>query len=119
MLYFLMKCIMIPIVVLIASDLLTNVNYPNMYQPIIIGVTLAVVGFLLEMSVLRQQTFWITNTLDFILSVFMIYVFSYFFAGANVTLGGAAILAVLLTAIEFFIHIWLIRSGKTREVTKI
>ena len=115
MLNLIMKLIVCPIILIISANLLTNVNFPNVYQPIIIGLTLAVVGFLMEIAILQKGTFWISNTVDFVISALIIYFLSYFFAGADVTMGGALITAALLTVVEFFVHLWLIKSGRARK----
>lgn len=115
MLNLIMKLIVSPIVVMIAASFLTNVHFEHVYQPIILGFTLAVVGYLMELAILNKGTFWISNTVDFIISAAAIYFISYFFAGAYVTVGGALITAALLTVIEFFVHLWLIRSGRARK----
>ncbi|MCR2822611.1 YndM family protein [Lederbergia panacisoli] len=115
MLNLIMKLIVCPIIVIIAANFLTNVNFPYVYQPIVIGITLAVVGHLMEIAILQKGTFWISNAVDFVTSALIIYFLSYFFAGADVTMGGAIITAALLTVVEFFVHLWLIRSGRARK----
>ncbi|MBS4197228.1 DUF2512 family protein [Lederbergia citri] len=115
MLNLIMKLIVCPIVVIIAANFLTNVHFERVYQPIILGFTLAVVGHLMELAILNKGTFWISNTVDFIVSAAAIYFISYFFVGAYVTFGGALITAALLTVVEFFVHLWLIRSGRARK----
>lgn len=111
--YFMMKFVMIPVVVLVTSYFLANVHFNYIHQPIIIGVILAIIGYLIEVTILKQGTFWISNTLDFIISTIIIYVIAQFFTGTIVTFGGAILLAAFLTGIEFFVHLWLIKSGRT------
>ncbi|HEY4554703.1 MAG TPA: DUF2512 family protein [Bacillaceae bacterium] len=115
MLNFIMKVILIPIILIIASSFLPNLYYPHLFQPIIIGVTLAVAGHLLEWAVLREGTFWIATIGDFITSAVIIYFLSYFFFDADVTATSAVLTAALLTVIEFFVHSWLIRTGRARK----
>ncbi|MBS4224365.1 DUF2512 family protein [Lederbergia citrea] len=110
-----MKIIVTPIVLIIAANFLTNVNYPHVYQPIVIGITLSLAGYLMEVAILKKGTFWISTATDFVISAFFIYILSYFFPGAYVTVGGAILTAALLTVIEFFVHLWLIKSGRARK----
>jgi hypothetical protein len=116
---FIQKIIITPIVLLIAASLLTNVHYVYTYQPIVIGVTLAVAGHLLEWALLSRNTFWLNTIADFVLSTLMIFILSYFFAGAEVTFMGAVVTALFLTVIEFFVHMWLIRSGRAVKEAKL
>jgi len=115
MLNLIMKLIICPIIVLIAANFLTNVNFSYVYQPIVIGFTLAIIGYMMEIAILNKGTFWISNTVDFVISALTIYFVSYFFVGADVTIGGALLTAALLTVVEFFVHLWLIRSGRARK----
>ncbi|MBS4202287.1 DUF2512 family protein [Bacillus sp. FJAT-49732] len=115
MLNFILKLIVCPIIVIIAANFLTSVYFPNVYQPIILGFTLAVIGYLMEIAILNKGTFWISNTVDFVISAIAIYFVSYFFVGAEVTVFGALLTAAFLTVVEFFVHLWLIRSGRARK----
>lgn len=119
MLNLIMKIIICPIVLLIAAAMLTNVNYLYTHQPIVIGVTLAVAGHLLEWALLSRATFWISIIADFVSSTLIIYVLSYFFVDAAVTFFGAMVVALFLTVIEFFVHMWLIRSGRAVKEEKL
>ncbi|MFD1706905.1 DUF2512 family protein [Siminovitchia sediminis] len=118
MLNLLMKLIICPIIVAFAGSMLTNVNFSNAWQPIIIGFTLAVAGHLLEWALLSESTYLLSAAADFVFSFFIVYALSYFFFTAEVTLMGAAITALLLTLVELFVHTWLIRSGRARKEAK-
>lgn len=115
MLNFIMKLIICPIVLLIADRFLTIVDFAFVYQAIVIGVTLAVAGHLLELAILQKNTFWVSNLMDFVSSAVIIYFLAYFFAGTYVTVMGAVLTAAMLTVVEFFVHLWLIRSGRARK----
>ena len=115
MLNFIMKLIICPIIIALSGSLLTNVNFSGAYQPIVIGVTLAVAGHLLEWALLSESTFWLSTIMDFVGSTLIIYILSYFFFTAQVTFVGAVVTALFLTLVEFFVHIWLIRSGRARK----
>lgn len=119
MLNLIQKIIITPIVLLIAANMLTNVNYLYAYQPVVIGVTLAVAGHLLEWALLSRNTFWLSTIADFVSSTLIIFILSYFFAGAEVTFLGATVVALFLTVIEFFVHMWLIRSGRAVKEAKL
>lgn len=110
-----MKLIMLPIVVVIASNLLTTVNFPYVRQPIILGVTLAVTGHLLEWAILSERTFWLTLIVDFVTATITVYILGYFFTGAQVTFMGAILTAALISVLEYFVHMWLIRTRRARK----
>jgi hypothetical protein len=114
---FLMKIIICPLSVILASFLFTNVRYAALYQPIFVGVVLAVIGTLMEYLFLREGTLWINTVLDFIVSTFFVYFITIFFYGARITIVGAILTGLILAIVEHFIHLYLIKSQKTKKVT--
>ncbi|MBO0995543.1 hypothetical protein [Bacillus sp. SD088] len=115
MLNVLLKIIVIPIILILASKVLPGIYFPYLYQPIVTGVTMAVVGALLEFALLKRGTFWLSLAADFVVSAIMLYTFAYFFQGAFTTLFGVILTSALITAVEFFVHLWLIGSGRARK----
>jgi hypothetical protein len=111
----LMKLVICPLTVIVSAYLLPNVNYANLFQPIILGVILAVAGVMMEYLFLKKGTLWFSNVMDFAASVLIVYFVSQLFAGAVVTFFGAIVVGLLLAIIEHFTHSYLIRSGKTRK----
>jgi len=119
MLNLIMKLIILPIAVTFAGYMLINVNFSAAYQPIVIGLTLAVAGHLLEWALLSKNTFWLSLIVDFVTAAVIIYFSGYFFFNADVTFLGAVVTALFLTAIELFVHLWLVRSGRARKELKL
>lgn len=111
----LMKIIMCPVAVIIASFLFPNVDYLNIWQPIIVGLILAVAGVLMEYMILKRGTLWISTFADAVVSLVIVYFVSNWFPGAEVTFFGALLTAVLLGIIEYFTHLWLIQSGRAKK----
>lgn len=112
---FLLKILMCPIGVIVASWIFPNVQFESYVQPIIIGLILAVVGIIMEYMLLRKGTLWISTLLDFAATLIIVYAISNLFVGAEVTLLGAILTSVVITFLEYFNHLWLIRSGKTQK----
>lgn len=110
------KIIMCPLAVILSSYLFPDVNYSAIYQPIIVGLILAVIGTIMEYMFLREGTLWISTGMDFVASFFVVYLVSLLFIGATVTITGALATSLIIAAIEFFTHQYLINSGKTRKV---
>ncbi|WP_235499303.1 DUF2512 family protein [Aneurinibacillus migulanus] len=110
------KIIMCPLAVILSSYLFPDVNYSATYQPIIVGLILAVVGTIMEYIFLREGTLWISTGLDFVASFFVVYFVSLLFTGTTVTITGALATSLIVAATEFFTHQYLINSGKTRKV---
>ncbi|MFD1735559.1 hypothetical protein ACFSCX_03190 [Bacillus salitolerans] len=108
-----MKIIICPLVVALSAYILPNVNYTAWIQPIIIGLSLAVVGTLMEYIFLKRGTLWTSTFLDFIAATLIVYGVSYMMEGTAVTFFGALIVAVFLAVIEHFTHLYLIRTNKT------
>ncbi|GIN56999.1 hypothetical protein J8TS2_13180 [Lederbergia ruris] len=119
MLNIILKIIVVPIVLILASNLLPGVYFPYLYQPIVTGVVLAIVGHLLEWALLKKGAFWITLGIDFVISAIFLYTFAYFYQDAYITVWGTVLTSAVLTAIEFLVHLWLIGSGRARKEPSI
>lgn len=115
MLNLIIKLIVFPIVVLIAAYLFPNVAFAHASQPIVIGFTAALASHLMEWALLQKGTFWISNAADFIAGFLIVYFLAYFYTGAEVTMIGALLTSLLLTAVEYFQHLWLLRTGRARR----
>lgn len=113
------KIVICPLVVYLAGFFLNSVQFTNLYQPILIGVLLAVAGTLMELYVLKPGTLWLSTGLDFLVSTAIIYVVPFFLAGAYVTLTGALITGFVLALTEIPQHLWLNKTGRTiKDVEK-
>jgi len=112
----LVKLLVTPLVVLAADALFAEVYYSNLYQSILVGVVLAVLGHLMERLILRRGTLWFTTLLDLLASAAVVYSSGYLLPGAAVTLLGAVFTAILIDVGEYVQHRWLIRNGKTEQV---
>ncbi|WP_026701485.1 DUF2512 family protein [Salibacterium aidingense] len=109
------KIFICPITVLISSFIFPNVNFENLWQPIIVGLILAVCAHVLEIFILKEGTFWFSSIVDFIAASIIVYVVSLFFTTATVTIFGAFLTGLLLSITELAQHNWLIKSGKTEK----
>lgn len=112
-----MKIILLPLVVAICSGIFDSVDYVSWYQPITVGVTLAIIGHLMERAMLRRNTTVMTDIADFITAALVVYLLSLFLDGARVTLWGAILTAIVITLVEIPIHRWLVRTGRTEKST--
>lgn len=112
---FLLKIIVVPAIVMISDFLIANVFYPSYYQPILVGVVLALVGRLLERMFLRPGTLWVTTAFDVVASTILLYLSAYFFPGAKITLDGALLTALFLGIMEYYFHHWLVHRQLSRN----
>ncbi|MGE4284915.1 MAG: DUF2512 family protein [Clostridia bacterium] len=112
---FIMKLIMCPLIVVIYDALLNNVNYASIYQSIGIGIFLAVLAHMMEVLILREGTFWISTIVDLVAAFGIVYLSQFVLRGAAVTFTGALIISLLLTISEYFQHLFLVNTGKTRK----
>lgn len=103
----LIKLMVCPILILISAFLFQDVYYPAFYQPLFVGLVLAVISHMIEVYVLMGKTFWMTLALDFLLASLLVFVSAFFFPNAHVTWIGAALTGFLLTIPEYFQHHWL------------
>lgn len=114
---FIMKIILLPLVVAICSGIFGNVDYVSWYQPIVIGVVLAIIGQIMEAIMLNRRTTVMMDIADFIVSALVVYFVSQFLDGAYVTFWGAILTALVITLIEIPVHRWLVRSGRVESTT--
>lgn len=114
---FIMKIILLPLVVAICSGIFGNVDYVSWYQPIAVGIVLAIVGQLMEVMMLRRNTTVMTDIADFIVAAILVYFVSQFLDGARVTFWGAILTALVITLVEIPVHRWLVRSGRAEKST--
>ncbi|MFD2045818.1 DUF2512 family protein [Ornithinibacillus salinisoli] len=109
------KLLVCPIGVIVASWIFPNVYFEYWYQPIVLGVVLAFIGYFMEVLMLREDTNWLSTFMDFIASAVIVYFGAMLFFNAEVTFWGAVLTAALLAVTEIFQHNWLIRSGRARK----
>ncbi|WP_106497450.1 DUF2512 family protein [Lentibacillus sp. Marseille-P4043] len=112
---FIVKLIVCPIGVILASWIFPNVDFAYWYQPIIIGVVLAVIGYFMEVLMLKESTNWLSTGLDFIVTTLVVYYGSMFFTDSAVTFWGAVLTGLLIAVTEIFQHYWLLETGKTEK----
>lgn len=110
-----LKLIVCPIIVFIADILLAQIYYPALYQPILVGLLVAVAGHVMEVFILKKGTLWLSNLADFAAATVIIYASPLFLPGARITLLGALFTAFLLNITEYVQHLYLIQSGKTKK----
>lgn len=110
----LVKLIVCPLTVIFAAYIFLNVNYTVLYQPIIVGLILALSAHMMEVFLLKEGTFWMSTIMDFIVATLIVYFVS-LFQVATVTFFGAILTALVLTLTEIVQHQWLIRSGRTQK----
>lgn len=109
------KLIVTPIGIILASWIFPNVNFANWYQPIMLGVIAAIIGYFLEVLMLREDTNWMMTIIDFVLSSAIIYFGARFFAESYVTFWGALLTGALLAVTEIFQHNWLLESSRAEK----
>ncbi|MDY0396603.1 DUF2512 family protein [Virgibacillus halophilus] len=112
---FILKIILCPVAVLFASWLLTNVTFSNWYQPIVLGIVIAIVGYFMEVLMLRKDTNWLATLLDFFMATAIVYFGSLMFVNSFVSFWGAVFTGLLVAATEVFQHYWLLHSGRVDE----
>lgn len=109
------KLFVCPIGIYVASWVFPNVGFGYWYQPIILGVVLAFVGYFMERAMLREETNWFTIGMDFIASTLIIYFGAMLFAGTAVTFLGAVLTGIVLAITEIFQHNWLLEHDRVEN----
>lgn len=109
------KIIICPLTLIVSDYLFRDVHYPYTYQPIFIGAVIAVAGYLMELLLLKPGTVIISTIADFLAAFVLVYFTQFILPGVVVTLIGAVLTATILSIIEYFEHIYLIRSYKIKK----
>ncbi|WP_246050043.1 DUF2512 family protein [Aquibacillus sediminis] len=108
------KLIICPIAVVIAWFLFP-IDFAYFYQPIILGVVLAIVGRVMERMLLRRETMTLALIADFVAAAALVYFITPFFVGGEVTFWGAVLTALLIGLTEIPQHRALVKD-KREEV---
>lgn len=111
----LIKLVVCPVGVLLASVVLPNVDYASVWQPIIVGLVLAVAAHMMEVLLLKKGTLWTSTFMDFVAASLIVYFVSLLFVNAEVSFFGALLTGLLLAITEIPQHRYLIQSGKTEK----
>ncbi|MFD1360519.1 DUF2512 family protein [Lentibacillus salinarum] len=109
------KLLVCPIGLYVASWLFPNVDFGYWYQPIILGVVLAFVGYFMERAMLREETNWLSVGTDFIVSTLIVYFGAMLLADTAITFFGALLAGAVLAVAEIFQHNWLLNSGRVEK----
>ena len=110
-----LKILSAPLLLWAASMFVPGVYYPAMYQPIVVGLIISVIGRLTEKMLLKPGTVWLSNIADVIVAAVVIYYSQNFFPGAMVTWGGATIAGVILGVVEYAVHALLVTGQKANS----
>ena len=109
------KIILHPLLLLVANAVTDQINYPDIYQPIVTGIALAIALHLLEVMFLKRGTFWISNVVDFIAAFALVTLSQFVFENAFVSFIGGITVAAVVTLLEYFQHLYLNRTNKSRK----
>jgi hypothetical protein len=106
------KLLVCPAVVLLMDIISTEVDYRAVYQAVMVGLILAVLGRILENFLLRSRTVWISTAVDFVAATVVLYFSPLVFPGSRVTFTGALVTALLLAVTEYIQHVVLVQRRK-------
>lgn len=109
------KMITCPLLIYIFDLLSPYVRYDSIYQVILVGLVLAIVGHVTELSFLDRGAFWVNNALDFTITFFIVYFSQYILYNSFVTYSAAMSVALIFSVLEALLHLYLIRSDKTKK----
>lgn len=102
MLSFITRLIVTPLLILLVTKISADVEYPLLYQPIIIGLFLAIIGQLMEIKLFETRFIWTCLAIDFIAAIGIIYLSQFLFINAFVTPNAAVMTSVIFFLSEYF-----------------
>ncbi|RAS78888.1 DUF2512 family protein [Priestia endophytica] len=106
----LIKLILTPVLATFAAFIFPGIFYSSYWQPIVIGVAIALVTRYVERILLRSHTKIITLIIDFFTAFFLTYILPYGFENAYVLFPGAVFTAILFTVAELPQHYFLLKE---------
>lgn len=102
MLSFIVKLLITPLLIFLVTKVSQEIEYPLLYQPILIGLILAVIGELMEIKLFQTRLLWTCLAIDFIAAVGIIYFSQFFFNNALITPQAALKAAIIFFLSEYF-----------------
>ncbi|AGK97247.1 DUF2512 family protein [Clostridium pasteurianum] len=99
------KLILYPVTLLIFNIILSGIDYSNAYEPIIIGLFLAVLSHILEIIILKKGTLWINTGIDYIATFLLIYLSQYIFNNSHIAIFPTLFISALISIFEHFNHL--------------
>ena len=106
------KVFAFPLVIFLSDYFLPAIRYTSLYQPVFIGIALALVAHMLEKVILKRGTLWLSTIADFLIALPIIYFSQFLFPHSLITWTGAALAAFLLSLAEILVHLFLIYTGR-------
>lgn len=112
-----LKIVLTPVIVIISDMFSANqINYGTLYEAIIIGVIAGVVNFCIDKLLLMKGTLWVATIADFVITLCVIFFGTMLYKDAFVGAQGALVIAIIVAAMEYVLHVWLLHNdfrGKT------
>jgi hypothetical protein len=91
-----------PLLLFLATKVSQDIEYSSLYQPILIGVILAVIGQLMEIKLYETRLLWLCLAIDFTAAIGIIYLSQFIFTNAFITPKAALMTAVIFFLSEYF-----------------
>jgi membrane-bound metal-dependent hydrolase YbcI (DUF457 family) len=91
------------VILLVSNIIFGGVYYPEIYQPITVGVFAALLLHSMEIFTVQAGTPWVYNTINFFGAFFTVLISGYIMPAAYVSLLGALLTALLFAAAEHFL----------------
>jgi hypothetical protein len=107
-----MRLFAAPVILLVSNIIFGGVYYPEIYQPVTVGLFTALLLHSMEIFTVQAGTPWVYKTINFFGSFFTVLISGYIMPSAYVTLVGALLTALLFAAAEHFIFNRLIKENK-------
>ena len=104
------KLILYPATLLISNIILSGIDYSNAYEPIIIGLLLALLSHMLETIILKKGTLWINTGIDYIAAFLLIYLSQYIFNDSHIAVFPTLFISSLIIIFEFFNHLFFLQK---------
>lgn len=102
MISFIIKLIVTPLLILLATRVSTEIEYPLLYQPILIGLILAGIGQIMELKLFETRLVSLCLLIDFTAAVGIIYISQFLFNNSLITPKATLMTSVIFLLSEYF-----------------
>lgn len=114
MVFLLVKITLSIAMLFLGTYIFPGISYPYFFQPVILGLIIALTGRLMEYMVLEKGFLWTSTLMDLISFTAIIHIGSLFMEDATITFVGAFLTALLLSVGEHLLHYWIVRTGRSQ-----
>ncbi len=105
-----LKFVVYPIIVFMFNSLIPGIHFSTLGQILMVGWSLAILSYLIDLALLRQYGNLVQAAIDFVMIASMLVIFQYYMRNSTISFFSANVTALVIATIEYYIHKWLLQN---------